>query len=140
VASKGRDDQDVIGYQSYTVPLEGGYHVLGDEPYWDRLSGQNGGWRHHFPTRRWELAKLTLLIAENPDWKLNRSWPVPRTLHRDHRRAGRAGRGRVRAGLRAEGGMPFYDWQVVDGALPEGLRDYDKLSTPVTAYTLIVTG
>lgn len=61
--------------------------------------------------------------------------------------------------------MPFYDWQVVDGALPEGLslhrctgaitgtpvragastftvqlRDYDELSTPVTAYTLIVTG
>ncbi|SEN77101.1 Ig domain-containing protein [Nonomuraea pusilla] len=165
VASKGEDDREVIGYQGYPVPLDTSYHVPGNEPYWDRLSGQSGGWHHFFPTRRWELTKLSLLIAENAGWKLNRKLtpflkPSIETASLPAARAGAAYSGR----LKAKGGVPFYDWQVVDGALPEGLtldrftgeisgrpaaagsatftvrlRDYDRLSTPVTkAYTLTV--
>lgn len=157
VASKGKDDQEVIDYQGYPVPLDTSYHVPGDMPYWDRISGQSGGWRHIFPTRRWELTKLTLLIAENAGWKLNKNLtpflkPSIETAALDGATRGQAYDER----LKAKGGVPFYDWQVVDGALPEGLtldrftgqisgtptgttstftvqlRDYDKLSAPVT--------
>ncbi|TMR25335.1 peptidase S8 [Nonomuraea turkmeniaca] len=165
VAAKGAGYKDVIDYQGYPVPLDTSYHVPGDEPYWDRLSGQNGGWRHHFPTRRWELTKLTLLIAEAAGWKLNRNLtpflkPSIETASLPAATAGAAYDQR----LKAKGGVPFYDWQVVRGELPEGLsldrftgaitgkpvtagsyevtvqlRDYDKSSTPVTrAYTLTV--
>ena len=59
--------------QGYAVPLDSSYHIPGDQPYWDRLSGQSGGWTHYFPTRRWMLTKLALLVAENAGWKLNRN-------------------------------------------------------------------
>ncbi|MFC4015930.1 Ig domain-containing protein [Nonomuraea purpurea] len=158
VASKGKDDQDVIDYQGYPVPLDTSYHVPGDDPYWDRISGQSGGWRHVFPTRRWELTKLSLLIAENAGWKLNRKLtpflkPSIETAAVPSAKAGTAYEQR----LKAKGGVPFYDWQVTGGALPPGLtldrftgaitgtpttagtyeftvqlRDYAKLSAPVT--------
>ncbi|WP_431924312.1 Ig domain-containing protein [Nonomuraea jabiensis] len=165
VASKGKDDQEVIDYQGYPVPLDTSYHVPGDDPYWDRISGQSGGWRHVFPTRRWELTKLSLLIAENAGWKLNRKLtpflkPSIETSAVPAAKVGAAYEQR----LQAKGGVPFYDWQVTGGSLPEGLtldrftgaitgkpakagsyeftvqlRDYDKLSAPVTRdYRLTV--
>ncbi|MEV4018649.1 Ig domain-containing protein [Nonomuraea angiospora] len=165
VASKGKDDQEVIDYQGYPVPLDTSYHVPGDDPYWDRISGQSGGWRHVFPTRRWELTKLSLLIAENAGWKLNRKLtpflkPSIETSTIPAAKVGAAYEQR----LQAKGGVPFYDWQVTGGSLPEGLtldrftgavtgkpakagsyeftvqlRDYDKLSAPVTRdYKLTV--
>ncbi|WP_433509253.1 Ig domain-containing protein [Nonomuraea sp. CA-143628] len=165
VESKGRDDQEVIDYQGYPVPLDTSYHVPGDEPYWDRLSGQSGGWRHVFPTRQWELTKLTLLIAENTGWKLNKKLTpfLKPSIETASVKAGKAGTTYDQR-LQAKGGVPFYDWQVTGGALPEGLaldrftgaitgkpaaagtfsftvqlRDYDKLSTPVTRdYKLTV--
>jgi putative Ig domain-containing protein len=157
VAARGEGYSEVISYQGYPVPLDGSYHIPGDYPYWDRLSGQNGGWIHLFPTRRWMLTKLTLLVAEAAGWKLNRNLTpfLEPSIVTSSARNGRTGRAYSQA-LQAKGGVPFYDWQVVDGALPAGLaldrftglisgtpsaagtstftvqlRDYDKLSTPV---------
>ncbi|MFC4118178.1 Ig domain-containing protein [Nonomuraea zeae] len=163
---KGADDQEVIAYQGYPVPLDGSAHIPGDEPYWDRQSGQSGGWHHYFPTRRWELTKLALLIAENAGWKLNRALtpflaPSIETAALKGATAGRAYSDR----LQAKGGVPFYDWQVTKGALPGGLsldrftgritgtpaaagtasftvqlRDYDKRGTPLTKDFTITVG
>ncbi|NUW44137.1 Ig domain-containing protein [Nonomuraea rhodomycinica] len=166
VESKGRDDQDVIDYQGYPVPLDSSYHVPGDDPYWDRISGQSGGWRHVFPTRRWELTKLSLLIAENAGWKLNRKLTPFLKPSIETGSLGRASAGEpYRQRLAAKGGVPFYDWQVTAGELPEGvtldrftgvlagtpakagaytftvqLRDYDKLSAPVTKEYKLTVG
>ncbi|MFC4587542.1 putative Ig domain-containing protein [Sphaerisporangium corydalis] len=164
--SGGAGDQDVIGYQGHAVPLDSSYHIPGDQPNWDRISGQSGGWTHLFPTRRWMLTKLSLLVAENAGWRLNRNLTpflkpsivttaLPRPI------PGQA----YQQTLTAKGGVPFYDWEVTGGTLPAGLtlnrftgaitgtttatgpstftvrlRDYDRLSTPVTrTFTLGAT-
>ncbi|WP_344934298.1 Ig domain-containing protein [Sphaerisporangium flaviroseum] len=163
VGSGGANDQEVIDYQGHAVPLDSSYHIPGDQPNWDRISGQSGGWTHLFPTRRWMLTKLALLVAENAGWRLNRNLtpflkpsivtttlpqPVPGQPYQQT--------------LTAKGGVPFYDWRITSGSLPAGLslnrftgvisgtttatgpatftvqlRDYDRLSTPVTrTFTL----
>jgi hypothetical protein len=165
VSTSGANDQEVIAYQGRAVPLDSSYHIPGDAPNWDRISGQSGGWTHLFPTRRWMLTKLALLIAENAGWTLNRKLTpflkpaiVSTTLP-----AATAGQAYQQT-LTAEGGVPFYDWRVTSGALPAGLslnrftgavtgtptaagsssftvelRDYDRLSTPVTKTFQITT-
>ncbi|WP_206060867.1 Ig domain-containing protein [Nonomuraea basaltis] len=163
--SAGGNDPDVVAYQGYAVPLDGSYHIPGEQRYWDRLSGQSGGWTHLFPTRRWMLTKLALLVAENAGWRLNRNLtpflpPSIVTTSLPQATPGTA----YQQTLAAKGGVPFYDWQITSGSLPAGLsldrftgaitgtpstagtstftlqlRDYDRLSTPVTrTFTLTV--
>ncbi|MFC7109913.1 Ig domain-containing protein [Nonomuraea rubra] len=163
----GGNDPDVVAYQGRAVPLDSSYHIPGDQPNWDRLSGQSGGWTHLFPTRRWMLTKLALLVAENAGWKLNRNLtpflaPAITTTSLPQATPGTA----YQHTLAARGGVPFYDWQVTGGSLPAGLsldrftgaitgtptaagtstftvrlRDHDRLSTPVTrSFTLTVGG
>ncbi|GAA0971514.1 hypothetical protein GCM10009555_022640 [Acrocarpospora macrocephala] len=163
----GGNDQDVVAYQGYPVPLDSSYHIPGDQRYWDRLSGQSGGWTHLFPTRRWMLTKLALLVAENAGWKINRNltpFLAPAILTTTLPQATRGSA--YQQTLAAQGGVPFYDWQVVGGALPAGLsldrftgtisgtpttagtasftvqlRDYDRQSAPVTrTFQLTVSG
>ncbi|MFI7707899.1 Ig domain-containing protein [Nonomuraea sp. NPDC049480] len=161
----GGNDPDVAAYQGYAVPLDSSYHIPGEQRYWDRISGQSGGWTHLFPTRRWMLTKLALLVAENAGWKLNRNLtpflpPSIVTTSLPQATPGAA----YQQTLQAKGGVPFYDWQITGGSLPAGLsldrftgaitgtpatagtstftvqlRDYDRLSTPVTrTFTLTV--
>ncbi|MFG1965840.1 Ig domain-containing protein [Nonomuraea sp. NPDC049028] len=156
--SGGGNDPDVVDYMGYAVPLDSSYHIPGDQRNWDRLSGQSGGWTHYFPTRRWMLTKLALLVAENAGWKLNRNLtpflkPSITTTSLPQATPGQS----YQQTLAAKGGVPFYDWQVTSGSLPAGLsldrftgaisgtpttagtstftvqlRDYDSRSTPVT--------
>ncbi|GAA4445414.1 Ig domain-containing protein [Phytohabitans houttuyneae] len=166
VNTSGANDQEVIAYQGRTVPLDSSYHIPGTSPYWDRLSGQSGGWTHLFPTRRWMLTKLALLVAENAGWPLNRNLtpflaPSIVTTSLPDAPTGQA----YTQTLAARGGVPFYDWRVTGGALPAGLsldrftgtisgtpsaagtysftvelRDYDALSTPVTRTFQLTVG
>ncbi|WP_223167899.1 Ig domain-containing protein [Nonomuraea sp. SYSU D8015] len=161
----GGNDPDVVAYQGYPVPLDSSYHIPGEQRYWDRLSGQSGGWSHFFPTRRWMLTKLTLLVAENAGWRLNRNLTpfLPPSIVTTSLPAATPGTAYQQT-LQAKGGVPFYDWQVTGGSLPAGLsldrftgaitgtpatagtstftvqlRDYDRMSTPVTrTFTLPV--
>ncbi|MBN6054238.1 putative Ig domain-containing protein, partial [Nonomuraea sp. RK-328] len=164
--SGGGNDPDVVEYMGYPVPLDSSYHIPGDQKYWDRISGQSGGWTHLFPTRRWMMTKLSLLVAENAGWKLNRNLtpflkPSIVTASLPQATPGQA----YRQTLAAKGGVPFYDWQVTSGSLPPGLtldrftgavggtpttagtygftvrlRDYDNLSTPVTKTFQLTVG
>ncbi|WP_081418549.1 LamG-like jellyroll fold domain-containing protein [Paenibacillus sp. Leaf72] len=163
----GGTADNIVAYQGGPVPLDGTYHIPGEEPYWDRISGQNGGRTHLFHNKRWMLTKLTLLIAEKAGWKLNdkltpflspsiKNMPIPNAKQGKN----------YELQLQAEGGVPFYDWTIVDGSLPQGLtldrftgkiagkvsgqaegsysftvqlRDYDELGTPVQkTFTLNV--
>jgi hypothetical protein len=103
------------------VPVSSGSHIFAGEEYWDRLSGQSSGWVHNFPERRWMLNKLTLLIASNAGWKIGKSLtpflePEILTTERPVADSGF----NYRFALSAQGGVPYYDWTVIEGALPGG--------------------
>lgn len=166
VTTGGVNDTEVTAYQGRAVALDSSYHIPGTSPYWDRLSGQSGGWNHLFPTRRWMLTKLALLVAENAGWPLNRNLtpfltPSIVTTSLPNAPTGQA----YQQKLTAKGGVPFYDWRVVGGALPAGLtldrftgtvsgtpstagtysfnvelRDYDSQSAPVTRTFQLTVG
>ncbi|MBT2290110.1 carbohydrate-binding protein [Paenibacillus albidus] len=158
--SNGTNDPEVIAYQGHAVKLDNSYHIPGDQASWDRISGQSGGWNHLFPTRRWLPTKLSLLIAENAGWKLNKNLtpflaPSITTSVIPNGTQGKS----YAAQLTAKGGVPFYDWTLESGSLPPGLslnrftgaisgtvvsgtpqstynftvklRDYDEASAPV---------
>ncbi|ASA22425.1 putative Ig domain-containing protein [Paenibacillus donghaensis] len=158
--SNGTNDPEVIAYQGHAVKLDNSYHIPGDQASWDRISGQSGGWNHLFPTRRWLPTKLSLLIAENAGWKLNKNLtpflaPSITTSTIPNGTLGQS----YTAQLAAKGGVPFYDWTLESGSLPPGLslnrftgvisgtvasglpqstynftvklRDYDEASAPV---------
>ncbi|WP_214105577.1 Ig domain-containing protein [Acrocarpospora catenulata] len=162
----GGVDAEVEAYQGIRVPLDSSYHIPGTQQYWDRISGQSGGWTHAFPTRRWTLTKLALLIAENAGWRLNRNLTpfLPPSITTTTLSAGTAGTAYSQT-LAARGGVPFYDWTITGGALPAGLtldrftgsitgtptangtsqftvqlRDYDNRSTPVSRTFSITVG
>ncbi|CAH1191545.1 LamG-like jellyroll fold domain-containing protein [Paenibacillus sp. JJ-223] len=155
----GGTADNIVAYQGVPVPLDDTYHIPGEPQYWDRISGQNGGRTHLFHNKRWMLTKLTLLIAEQAGWKLNRSLtpflsPSIKNVPVPNAKTGQ----QYELKLQAEGGVPFYDWNITEGSLPEGLtldrftgtiagkvsgkakgsyrftvqlRDYDEKNTPV---------
>ncbi|WP_068498294.1 Ig domain-containing protein [Paenibacillus kribbensis] len=160
------NDPDILAYQHRPAALDDSYHLSGELAEVDRLSGQNGGWRHMFPTRRWMNTKLSLLVAEKAGWPLRKDltpFLAPEIVTKELPAPvkGKA----YTAKLEAKGGVPFYDWTVTGGQLPAGftldrftgtisgtaesgaanktytftvqLRDYDELSKPVTqSFTL----
>jgi hypothetical protein len=149
----------VIEYQGYPVPLDPSGHIPGDKKYLDRISGQSGGWSGLFPPRRWLLTKLALLIAAESGLKLRQIGPFlsPEILTQElpSAKSGMSYSTKLKSNF---GGVPFYEWTVTDGVLPEGLnfdsftgkitgtvkappgeypieiqlRDYDPLRKPVT--------
>lgn len=164
-----RTADNIIAYQGVPVPLDNSYHIPGDQQYWDRLSGQNGGYNHLFhDNKRWMLTKLALLIAEKAGWKLNRELtpflsPSIKNISVPNATPG----GNYALKLQAEGGVPFYDWTITQGSLPGGLsldrftgeikgtvsgnaqgsyrftvqlRDYDEKGTPVQKQFTINVG
>ena len=117
----GATAANVIAYQGRPVPVSSGSHIFAGEEYWDRLSGQSSGWVHNFPERRWMLNKLTLLIASNAGWKIDKSltpFLEPEILTTELPVADSGFN--YRFSLSAQGGVPYYDWTVIEGALPDG--------------------
>ena len=171
VNSGGVNDSEVIAYQGRVTPVDAnGYHIPDGSIYWDRISGQSAGWTSLFPTRRWMLTKLTLLIAENVGWPLKKTLTpfLAPSIVTSSLPNGTKGQPYNQT-LKAGGGVPFYDWTVTGGSLPPGLslnrftgaitgtisssapqnsytftvqlRDYDELRAPVTqSFTMNLGG
>ncbi|MGG4144057.1 LamG-like jellyroll fold domain-containing protein [Paenibacillus algorifonticola] len=167
----GSNDAEVIAYQGNAVPLDSSYHISdANSLYWDRISGQSGGRNHKFPSQRWMMTKLSLLIAENAGWKINKNLSpfVAPSIVTNSLPSGTKGAAYSQQ-LTAKGGVPFYDWNITSGSLPPGLtldrfkgtltgtidnnapqgsytftvqlRDYDTQSTPVTkSFTINLGG
>lgn len=164
----GGNAANIVAYQGNAVPLDNTYHIPGDSQYWDRISGQSGGRDHLFHSKRWMLTKLTLLIAEKAGWKLDRTLTpfLSPAIKSTTVPAASPGDGYL-VKLQAEGGVPFYDWNITSGSLPGGLtldrftgeikgtvsssaqgsysftvqlRDYDEMSTPIHKQFTINVG
>jgi hypothetical protein len=86
------------------------------------LRGAFGNEYHgRVPHGRWLITKLDLLCAQAVGYKLRETSAfAPLALTTAELPPGRVGAA-YPAGLRAAGGIPFYHWEVVGGALPPGL-------------------
>lgn len=148
VAEQGANVSTVIDYQGHSVLLDSSYHIVGDTKGYDRLSGQSGGWVHRFPERRWMNTKLNLLVASQAGWPLNlKLTPFLKPKITTSNLPSVAQGCTYRFALSAEGGIPFYDWQIIEGALPPGfslnafnglIEAQDTSLTPAGSYSFTV--
>ncbi|MFC4305146.1 CBM35 domain-containing protein [Cohnella boryungensis] len=170
VNAGGTNDPEVIAYQGHAVPLDSSYHIPDTDPAnFDRLSGMGSGRNNLFHPKRWMHTKLSLLIAENAGWKLNKNLTpfLAPSIVTTSLPAGTPGQA-YNQKLEVKGGIPFYDWTLTSGSLPVGLsldrftgkisgtlassqpqssytfsvqlRDYDAFSSPVVKTFTINTG
>ena len=151
------DDSEVVAYQGAMPAIDGSDHLNGTI---DRLS-QKGAFGYEYfgnvPQRRWTITKLDLLVAQAIGYTLRpTSAFAPLAIDTTGLPRGGVG-GYYLQKLAASGGIPFYKWSVVSGALPGGLaldsftgvlngiptavgtfnftvelRDYDTQTDPVT--------
>ena len=120
--NNGGEDPDVVQYMGQPVPLDNSYHIPGDFKYFDRLSGQNGAYGSRFPPKRWMLTKLALLIAKNAGWHLRALSPfIPAQITSPASLPPAFRSTPYHYQLEAAGGVPSYDWLVMEGQLPPGL-------------------
>lgn len=94
----------------------------------ESLRGAFGNEYHgRVPRGRWLITKTDLLGAEAVGYVLRETSAFsPLKLTTGELPSGTVS-GRYSAALRASGGIPFYDWQLVDGTLPDGL-ELDRFS------------
>lgn len=73
------------------------------------------------PLGRWLITKLDLLAAQAIGYQLRPVGPfAPLVVRTDHLPGAQRSR-RYKADLKADGGIPFYDWTIAQGELPPGL-------------------
>lgn len=122
----------VVQYQDTVVPVAGSGHLVGDRRSWDRLSGHSAGYSGVFPPRRWMLTKLTLLIAEEIGWKLRKLGPfINPEMTTDSLWDGVINKPYYQQIKTNFGGVPIYDFTVIQGALPNGLT-LDRFTGEIT--------
>jgi hypothetical protein len=117
------------------IRAEGLTAYLGTDPRIDRADHLHGtidpaslkgafGFEYHgkVPLGRWLITRTDLLCARAIGYTLRETSAfAPLTMRTDELPAGSVVE-RYAARLRASGGIPFYCWEVVDGALPDGLE------------------
>ena len=89
----------------------------------DSLFGAFGNEYHgRTPARRWFITKLDLLAAQAVGWKLRRTSAfVPVSINTASLPSAVVGHRYVQT-LAAQGGIPFYNWTLASGSLPDGLH------------------
>src|SRR5581483_340736 len=115
------NDPEVIAYHGECPKISSDDHFSGELDN-DSLKGAFGNEYYGvMPNRRWIITRLDLLAAQAVGYKLRRTSAfVPLAMITADAVAGKVGR-EYAATLRAEGGIPFYNWPVADGQLPPGL-------------------
>jgi Putative Ig domain len=115
------DDPIVVAYHGSAPKIDA----------WDHLSGEidneslKGAFGYEYygsmPTRRWMITKLDLLVMQAVGYKLRPTSAVVALSILTTNLPGATSNSSYSATLQAEGGIPFYEWTVDSGTLPEGL-------------------
>lgn len=112
----------VTNYYGGPVPIDAFDHLNG---VIDRESGQGVfGYEYYgsIPRKRWIITKLDLLCAQEVGYELRPSSAfTPLTLPVIDPPPSAQQTVPYSMSFAATGGIPFYDWDIVDGALPPGL-------------------
>ncbi len=119
--TNGFFDPEVIAYYGAEIYSDSFDHFDG---YIDPASGYGAFGYEYFgdvPRRRWLITKLDLLLMQAVGYSLRpTSAFAPLAIRPGSLPNGHVGSA-YSAGLAADGGIPFYDWQIDSGALPPGL-------------------
>ena len=114
-------DERVRAYLGSDPAIDRADHLAGSiDPA--SLRGAYGNEYHgRTPQGRWLITKLDLLCAQAVGYRLRETSAfVPLTLRTERLPDGTAS-APYTATLRAEGGIPSYHWEVVEGSLPDGV-------------------
>jgi uncharacterized protein (TIGR03437 family) len=116
------NDPAVIAYHGACPKIDSSDHFAGEIDN-DSLFGAFGNeYNGKAPARRWFITKLDLLALQAIGYKLRQvSAFVPLHITTAAAASGIVGETYSQP-LRAEGGIPFYNWTLASGALPDGLR------------------
>ena len=115
------NDPAVIAYHGVCPKISSDDHFPGAIDNESLKGGFGNEYYGIVPNRRWIITKFDLLAAQAVGYKLRRTSAfIPTAILSNSVDAGTVGRDYSMA-LRAEGGIPFYNWTIAAGQLPPGL-------------------
>ncbi len=117
------NDRAVIAYHNGLCPkIDGSDHFNGEVDD-NSLFGTFGNeYNGRAPARRWFITKLDLLVAQAVGWKLRRTSAfIQVSIATSSLPHGIVSQRYMRM-LVPRGGIPFHNWTVASGALPDGLK------------------
>ena len=116
------NDPVVIAYHGSCPKIDPSDHLSGEI---DNASLKGAFGNEYFgsvPARRWWITKLDLLVAQAVGYKLRTTSAfVPLSIATTTLAAGVVGQQYAQP-LKAVGGIPFYNWRIASGQLPDGLQ------------------
>ncbi len=115
------NDAAVIAYHGSCPKIDSSDHLSGEIDN-DSLMGAFGNEYHGLaPARRWFITKLDLLVLHAVGYKLRKTSAfIPLSLTTSTLSSGSVQQPYSQM-LSAQGGIPFYNWTIASGTLPDGL-------------------
>jgi len=115
------EDSDVLEYHGSSPNINAGDHFNGEVDNASRRGVFGYEYFGAMPKRRWLITKLDLLIAQAIGYELRETSAfVPLLIPNQSLPEGTVGEAYT-ATLGANGGIPFYNWSIESGTLPDGL-------------------
>jgi uncharacterized protein (TIGR03437 family) len=131
------NDAAVIAYHGTCLKIDVGDHFNGEIDNDSSFGAFGNEYNGKAPARRWFITKLDLLAAQAIGYKLRPvSAFVPLRISATAMPSGVVGQAFSKV-LTAEGGIPFYNWILASGSLPDGLQ-LDSFSGTISGMPLKV--
>jgi hypothetical protein len=116
------EDAAIRAYLGADLEIDPKDHLAGAVDPASRRGAFGNEYDSEMPRFRWQITKLDLLCARAIGYPLRATSALaPLQLQTEALPAGAVGREYAEK-ARATGGVPFYHWEVTDGALPDGLK------------------
>jgi uncharacterized protein (TIGR03437 family) len=117
------NDPAVMAYHNGVCPkIDASDHFNGEIDDNSLFGAFGNEYNGRAPARRWFITKLDLLLAQAVGWKLRQTSAfIPVSISTGSVPVGVMGQPYAQS-LAAQGGIPFYNWTVASGALPDGLQ------------------
>jgi hypothetical protein len=117
-----KDDGALRDYLGHDLLTDKTDHFQGTLDPWSLRGAFGNEYHGQVPLGRWLITRTDLLAARAVGYKLRSTAAAFVSLSIQTESLPAASTGRAyKASLKAEGGIPFYDWQVSKGTLPDGL-------------------